>query len=118
MKMEIADTADGLVNVTLVGRLDTPAVERIEPHLVASLVPRGARAIVDLSRLEFVGSMGLRMFITLARDLTRNGGKLVLYFPQPWVNVMFTTAALQSIISVRPDGQDSRISAGGGRCDE
>jgi len=61
MKMEIADTADGLVNVTLVGRLDTPAVERIEPHLVASIVPRGARAIVDLSRLEFVSSMGLRV---------------------------------------------------------
>ena len=111
MQMEIADTADGLVNVTLVGRLDTPAVEHIEPHLVASLVPRGARAIVDLSRLEFVSSMALRMFITIARDLALNNGKLVLYSPQPWVNVIFTTASLHSIISVRPDAASAAVAA-------
>jgi anti-anti-sigma factor len=111
MKFEIADTPDGLVNVTLVGRLDTPAVKRIEPDLVASLVPRGARAIVDLSRLEFVGSMGLRMFITIARDLARNKGKLVLYAPQPWVNVTFTTASLHSIIPVCGDAAAAAVMA-------
>ena len=101
MKMEISDTADGLVNVVLVGRLDTLGVKSIEPDLAASLVPRGARVIVDLSRLEFVCSMGLRMFITVARDLARNNGKLVLYSPQPWVNMIFTTAELQDIVPVR-----------------
>jgi anti-anti-sigma factor len=112
MKMEIADRADGLINVTLVGRLDTPGVERIEPGLVASLVPRGARTIVDLSRLEFCGSMGLRMFITIARDLARNNGKLVLYSPQPWVNVTFTTASLHSIIPVCGDAASAAAAAG------
>jgi anti-anti-sigma factor len=111
MKMEIGDTADGLVNVTLVGRLDTPTVQRIEPDLAASLVPRAARAIVDLSRLEFVGSMGLRMFVTIARDLARNNGKLVLYSPQPWVNVMFTTASLGSIIPVCADAASAAVAA-------
>ena len=111
MKMEIADTADGLVNVTLAGRLDPLAVERIEPDLAASIVPRGARAIVDLSRLEFISSMGLRMFITIARDLARNNGKLVLYSPQPWVNMIFTTAALHSIIPVLPDASSAAITA-------
>ena len=111
MKMEMADMADGLVNVTLAGRLDSAAVERIEPDLVASLVPRGARAIVDLSGLEFVGSMGLRMFIAIARDLARNNGKLVLYSPQPWVNVMFATASLHHLISVCPDGASAAVTA-------
>jgi len=111
MKMEMADMADGLVNVRLVGRLDTPAAERIEPDLVASLVPRGARAIIDLSGLEFVGSMGLRMFIAIARDLERNNGKLVLYAPQPWVNVMFGTASLHSLICVRPDAASAAVAA-------
>jgi len=111
MKMEIADIADGLVNVTLVGRLDTTAVERIEPDLVASIVPRGARAIVDLSRLDFVASNGLRMFITIARDLARNKGKLVLYSPQPWVSVIFTTADLHHVIPVCPDAASAAVTA-------
>jgi anti-anti-sigma factor len=111
MKIEIADLADGIVNVTLAGRLDTLAVQRIEPNLAASLVPRGARAIFDLSQLEFVCSMGLRMFITIARDLARNNGKLVLYSPQPWVNVVFKTAELGSIIPVRPDAASAAVAA-------
>jgi anti-anti-sigma factor len=111
MKMEIADMADGLVNVTLVGRLDTVAVERIEPDLAASIVPRGARAIVDLSRLDFVSSIGLRMFITIARAVARNNGKLVLYSPQPWVNVMFTTASLHSLIPVCRDAASAAAAA-------
>ena len=111
MKLEIADTHDGLVNVTLVGRLDTPGVEKIESDLVASLVPRGARAMVDLSQLEFVGSVGLRMFVAIARDLARNKGKLVLYSPQPWVNVTFTTASLQTIIPVCRDAAAAAVAA-------
>jgi anti-sigma B factor antagonist len=111
MKMEIADTADGLLKVTLIGRLDTPAVERIEPQLAASIVPRGARAIVDLSQLEFVSSMGLRMFITIARALAANNGKLVLYSPQPWVNTIFATASLHSIIPVLRDAEAAAITA-------
>jgi anti-sigma B factor antagonist len=109
MKMEIADTANGLVNVTLVGRLDTQGVPRIEPDLIAGTVPRGARTIVDLSKLEFVSSLGLRMFMTLARDLARNNGKLVLYSPQPWVDVMFTTARLHSIIPVCGDAASAAV---------
>lgn len=111
MKIEIADRADGLVNVTLIGRLDTQAVGQIEPQLVATLVQRGVRAIVDLSRLEFVSSMGLRMFVTLARDLARNNGKLVLYSPQAWVNVIFVTAELRSIIPVCPDAASAAVTA-------
>jgi anti-anti-sigma factor len=111
MKVEIADTADGLVNVALIGRPDTPGVQRIQPDLVASLVPRGAHAIVDLSRLEFVCSMGLRMFVTIARDLARSNGKLVLYSPQPWVNMIFTTASLHSIIPVCADAASASVTA-------
>ena len=111
MKLVIADTADGLVNVTLVGRLDTLAVQRVQPDLAAGLVPRGARAIVDLSRLEFVSSMGLRMFIMIARDLAQNNGKLVLYSPQPWVNMIFTTASLHSVIPVCADAASASVKA-------
>jgi anti-sigma B factor antagonist len=111
MKMEIADRADGLVNVTLVGRLDTLGVERIEPELAAGVVARGARVIVDLSQLEFVSSIGLRMFITIARNLARNNGKLVLYSPQPWVNMIFATAELHDVIPVCRDAASAAAAA-------
>ena len=69
MKMEITETSDGLVAVALAGRLDSPGVESFELKLTAQTVPRGARALVDLTGVEFVGSLAIRMFITLARTL-------------------------------------------------
>ena len=85
MQMQVKDAGEGLLEVLLIGRLDTPGVDRIETQLTAHLVPRGARAIIDLSQVTFIGSGGIRMFITIARALGRKGAKLVLYSAQPLV---------------------------------
>jgi anti-sigma B factor antagonist len=103
MQMKIRDEADGIVDVALIGRLDTPGVAGIELGFTAALVPRAARAVIDLSKVEFVGSMGIRMLISVARSLTKKQGKLVLYGPQPLVNEVFQTVSLREIIAVEPD---------------
>jgi len=113
MKMEIVEPRDDIVNVALIGRLDTPGVEQIETRLTASLVPRGARAIIDLSQVEFVGSLGIRMFITIAKALARKQGKLVLYAPQPLVQQVFETTSLHDIVPISPDaGAASAVARG------
>ena len=59
--------------------------------------------VVDLSGVEFIGSLGLRMFITIARTLSRKHGRLILYAPQPFVAQVLETASLGDIIPVQPD---------------
>jgi anti-anti-sigma factor len=103
MEMRITDGSDGVVDVALIGRLDTPGVAGIELRFTAMLVPRAARAVVDLSEVEFIGSMGIRMFIAVARALSKKQGKLVLYNPRPMVEEVFNTVTLGEIISVQPD---------------
>ena len=85
MQIQLGDTVDGVLNLALIGRLDTPGVDRIETKLTAHLVPRGGHATIDLSQVTFMGSGGIRMFITIARALGRKGGRLVLYGAQPLV---------------------------------
>lgn len=103
MEMQLAPAVDGVVNVTLVGRLDTPGVDSIETRLTESLVTTGACATVDLSRVEFVGSMAIRMFMTIARGLAKKQRRLVLYAPQPLVAQVFETVSLGEIIPIAPD---------------
>jgi anti-anti-sigma factor len=103
MQMQLIDAGEGILNVSLVGRLDTPGVDQIETQLTAHLVPRAARALIDLSQVEFIGSGGIRMFITIARALGRKGGKLVLYGAQPPVAQVFATTSLNDIVPVRAD---------------
>ena len=103
MQLQLKDAGHGILNVLLVGRLDTPGVDRIETQLTAHLVPRGARAMIDLSQVTFIGSGGIRMFITIARTLGRKGGKLVLYGAQPLVAQVLETTSLNEIVPVRSD---------------
>jgi anti-sigma B factor antagonist len=103
MQMQVSDAGEGILKVALAGRLDTAGVASIETRLTAQVVPRAARAIVDLSQVDFVGSLAIRMFITIARTLGRHGGKLVLYGAQPLVAQVFTTASLHNIVPVHVD---------------
>ena len=99
MEMEIA-VVENLTHVKLRGRLDTHGVDQIETKFTASLVPGGRNAVVDLSELTFVASMGLRMFIGVKKALARHGAKMILVAPQPQVSEVFAAASLGTIIPI------------------
>jgi anti-anti-sigma factor len=113
MQLQLAEERDGVLKVLLVGRLDTPGVDRIETQLTAHLVPRGGHAMIDLSQVTFIGSGGIRLFITIARALGRKGGKLVLYGAQPLVAQVFETTSLNEIVPVRSDASAAAATARG-----
>jgi anti-anti-sigma factor len=112
MEMSVTDGAGGIVEVALAGRLDTPGVAQIELRFTAMLVPRAARAVVDLSKVDFMGSMGIRMFISVARALAKKQGKLILYAPQPLVKEVLDTVSLGEIIPVTTDLSSALAAAG------
>ena len=101
--MEVTELNDRLTRITLSGRLDTPGVDKVETLFVATVVPSGKSTIVDLSRVDFVASMGIRMFITVARSLRQRQAKLVLYGAQPMVNEVFENVSLRDIIPIVAD---------------
>jgi anti-sigma B factor antagonist len=95
--------AGNIARVKLRGRLDTPGVDRIESKFTAAVVPEGRNTVVDLSEVGFIASMGLRMFIGLAKSLKRNNAKLVLFAPQSQVNEVFNTVVLREIVPIVVD---------------
>jgi anti-anti-sigma factor len=113
MQMTIVEAADDVLNVALTGRLDTPGVDHVETPLSNAVAQRGANAVIDLSKVEFVGSMAIRMFMSVARAQARKGLKLVLYAPQPLVGQLFDTVSLRDIIPVEADVQAALRAARG-----
>ena len=100
VEMQIAALDGGLTKVTLSGRLDTPGVDRIEARFAAAAVSHGKSAIVDMSRITFVGSTGIRMFIAAARSMSHRRVKLALYGAQPLVKEVFDNVSLGEIVPV------------------
>jgi anti-anti-sigma factor len=101
--MEVTELGNLLTRVTFSGRLDSPGVDRVETLFVAAVVPGGKSTIVDLSGVEFVASMGIRMLVAVARSLRQRQAKLALYGVQPMVNEVFENVSLREIIPIVAD---------------
>jgi anti-anti-sigma factor len=99
MDMEFA-MVENVARIKLRGRLDTHGVDQVETKFTASVVPGGRNAVVDLSEVDFVTSMGLRMFIGVAKALRRHKAKMVLFAAQPQVNEVFASASLGEIVPI------------------
>lgn len=107
MEIDIADVGENLRRVTLTGRLDTPGVLGIEPRFVTGLVPGGKNAIVDLSQVDFIASMGIRMFISVARNMQEHHARLALFAPQPRVDEVLESAAFRQLVPVCRDAAEA-----------
>lgn len=77
--MEVTTVSHGDVTVVAVsGRLDITTVPAFEERLL-DLIPKGHRRIVvDLARLEYISSAGLRVLLLASKRLKPEGGRLVL----------------------------------------
>jgi anti-anti-sigma factor len=102
MDIEIATTGN-IARVKLRGRLDTPGVDQVEAKFTAAVVPDGRSAVVDLREVSFIASMGLRMFIGIAKQLRRRNARMVLFAPQTQVNEVFQTVLLRDIMPIVAD---------------
>ena len=60
--MQFTDVG-GVTKAVLAGRLDSYSVNDIEARFVASIVPKEQNAIVDLSEVSFIASLGIRMLL-------------------------------------------------------
>lgn len=100
MELEVSEREGNIARVTLVGRLDTSGVDRCESRFNAAVVAAKRDSVVDLSGVDFVASMGLRMFIAAARAAKLTAHTLVLFAPQPRVKEVLDQVSLAEIIPI------------------
>jgi anti-anti-sigma factor len=86
------------LRVALIGKLDIAGVGAIETKFLA--VTAGARksVIVDLSDVDFIGSLGIGMLMGAARSLKRAGAGMVLLDPQVFVERVLVAARIPDAI--------------------
>jgi anti-anti-sigma factor len=103
MEFDVTPLEGGIHRVHLNGRMDSPGVDRIELRYSAAVVASGRNAVVDLSDVSFLTSMGIRLFFTSARALQGKGAKMVLFGANKEVQSVLDTVALDQIIPIAVD---------------
>ncbi|WP_170984822.1 STAS domain-containing protein [Roseomonas sp. AR75] len=101
--MQIATREVGKVLVIdLAGRLDSRTAGEVGDRMDAIGISDARQVVLNLAKLDFVSSAGLRVILRLARLLQTHGGDLQIGAAQPMVTEVLTTAGFDSLISIHP----------------
>jgi anti-anti-sigma factor len=101
------DEIETFRKVTLDGRLDTAGVSVVETQFSAGVMAGGRNTLVDLTEVQFMASMGVRMFISTARALSTKGARLVLYGASAQVFDTIETMGLDEIVPHAPSEREA-----------
>jgi len=100
--MRITTLNEGGVRiVSLEGRMDLANSLKAETKLNELLADGETKIIIDLEKLEFMSSSGLRAIIFLEKKMGERGGKLVLANMSETVENLFRLTRLYDLFVVR-----------------
>jgi anti-anti-sigma factor len=111
LDMNVVDLGESLQQVVLSGRLDSASVAGLEARFTATLgAPKDA--IIDLTAVEFCGSLAIRMFLAAGRIVQKRDRRMVIAGAQPQVKEVFDTVALSAIIPLAATPAEARKQLG------
>lgn len=103
MEIEVTLIDDQCTLVRLTGRMDSPGVDRIETRFTAAVAAGHRDAVVDLSGVSFLASLGIRMLISSARAMAGKGHRMAVFGANEMVQDVLDSVALDQIIPVAAD---------------
>ena len=103
MDLRSEQLADGVEKISLIGRMDSIGGHDIDLRFKALVATRKLLAVVDMSEVSFLASIGIRTLITNARAQRQRGGEMALASPQPLVADVLKVAGIDTIIPLYPD---------------
>ena len=106
MLIDAEGVAPGVTKINLRGRLDANGVQTITP-MFDRMARSQLQLIVDLSRVTFIASTGLRTFITVSRTVASREGRMVFLRPDPSVESVLIASGTDTLIPIFQDLSDA-----------
>ena len=106
MELHYSELESNIRLIKLVGELDIIGVGGIETKFTGYCAGENARVLVDLSEVNFLASIGIRLLTLNAKSVASRGGRMVLLHPTPDVRNVLEITGIPAIIPVY-DGLES-----------
>ncbi|HVN94740.1 MAG TPA: STAS domain-containing protein [Terracidiphilus sp.] len=102
MELSTQELDGGVTRVALDGRMDLAGAAAVDMKM--NLIAGSAnKLLIDLQKVTFLGSMGLRSIVLPARAVKSKGGKVVLFAPTEMVESVLKTSGIDAILPVHHD---------------
>jgi anti-anti-sigma factor len=89
------------------GRLDT-STSNIAQEKLETLIQKGyTRLALDLSKLEYISSVGLRVLLTILKKAKSYNGKIALFGFKDYIKKIFDIAGFNALFAMYPTAEDA-----------
>jgi anti-anti-sigma factor len=106
--MDIVETRSaGAVTLALTGRLDGASSGAFETRMLTHIDAGDHRLVIDMAGLDYISSVGLRVFMVATKRLKPIGGRLVLCALQPTIKQVFDIAGFTPIFPITATRDDA-----------
>ena len=108
MKFQYSDLENGIRLIKLAGRLDSNGTYSVEVEFIRSCQGENPHILVDLSKVNYISSIAIPMFVNTARSVAHRGGRMGLLSPQRNVLDVLDLVGVPQIIPVYLDLKSAR----------
>lgn len=108
MPLELQTSEEqGVTVVAAAGAIDSKTAPELEKALLKLLGEKKREIVLDLARLDYVASAGLRVFVMVGKRLQADGGRLALCSVNPSVMKVLEVSGFVTLFAIRPSRRDA-----------
>lgn len=100
MELHYSDTENGIRLIRLIGKLDIVGAGEIKTKFTGHCAGEKVRVVVDISKVDFLASIGIRLLMLTAKSVASRGGQMILLNPIPEVQHTLEMTGIPSIIPI------------------
>ena len=89
------------ITATVSGRLDTPAAVKAQQEIAPLLENADKQITLDCKDLEYISSSGLRLFLTIRKEATAKGGKVIIEHINDEIKKVFMMTGFFNLFDIR-----------------
>ena len=98
---------DGVVVLSLNGRLDSSTSDEFEKRLFGILHGGEIRLVLDFQDLDYISSAGLRVLLKAAKELKRTNGRLGICAMKDYIREVFEMSGFVSFLPIHATLEES-----------
>ncbi len=96
--MQITEERNGNIAIVYMdGRLDNETAQGFQEKMAALIDAGCTRLVVDMAKLQYISSVGLRAFLLTSKKLKPLSGKLIMCAQQSHIKEVFDIAGFSSL---------------------
>ncbi len=98
---------DNIIVLSVQGRVDALSAPELEKILLDLIAADERRLLVDFSRVKYISSAGLRVFLIAMKQLKPVQGKLVLCELDQYVKEVFDISGMTQLFKIFPGREEA-----------